>query len=293
MVLWNRNLAAGLASASALLGFSATSLGQCQWQALGSPGTNNAVYSLMEWDPDGAGPLPPRLLVGGAFTMAGGNSSIRQIAAFDGTAWTGFGSGFFVPLSTAAIYAMAVLSTGELVVGGDFQTANGVAAPYVARWTGTTWAPLGTGMNSPVRALAVTPSGLLIAGGDFTIAGGVMCNHVAKWNGTAWSPMAGGAQNGSVFALLALPDGDVVVGGGFVFVNGMSMRGVARWNSSTNTWSPLGTGTNPVIFGTVLTLLRTTNGDLYAGGGFAIANGGPADNITRFDTPNWVSVAGV
>jgi hypothetical protein len=31
---------------------------------------------------------------------------------------------------------------------------------------------------------------------------------------------------------------------------------------------------------------------LYAGGGFTIANGGPADNITHFDGVNWVSVGG-
>jgi trimeric autotransporter adhesin len=287
-MLSTRQVGAGLV---ALLVSCGPTLSQCAWDALAPPGTSNVVYCMTEWDPDGAGPLPPRLVVGGNFPMAGGNSAIRQLAAFDGTTWTGFGSGFALG-NPAAIYAVAVLNTGELVAGGDFQTANGVSAAYVARWTGTTWAPMGSGMNSPVRALAVTPSGLLIAGGDFTIAGGVTCNHVAKWNGTAWSSMAGGVSNGSVFALCAFPNGDVVVGGNFFFVSSMSMRGVARWNSSSNTWSPLGSGTNPGIFGTVLALLRTTDGELYAAGGFTIANGGPADNIARFESPNWVSVAG-
>src|SRR5689334_1820878 len=156
-MLSSRCLVGGLSFISALLVSDAAGLGQCQWQALGPPGTNNAVFSLMEWDPDGAGPSPSRLLVGGVFTAAGGNSSIRQLAAFDGSSWTGFGSGFFSPGSTAAILALTTLGSGDLIAGGDFQTANGVTARFIARWTGTTWAPLGTGMDSPVRALAVTP----------------------------------------------------------------------------------------------------------------------------------------
>ena len=42
-----------------------------------------------------------------------------------------------------------------LVAGGDFTTAGGVSASRIARWNGTAWSPLGTGMNNAVEALAV------------------------------------------------------------------------------------------------------------------------------------------
>jgi hypothetical protein len=41
-----------------------------------------------------------------------------------------------------------------------------VSANYIARWNGTSWSALGTGMNGSVSALAVLPNGDLIAGGD-------------------------------------------------------------------------------------------------------------------------------
>ena len=35
----------------------------------------------------------------------------------------------------------------ELIAGGLFTAAGGVSANKIARWNGTTWAPLGAGMN--------------------------------------------------------------------------------------------------------------------------------------------------
>jgi hypothetical protein len=56
-----------------------------------------------------------------------------------------------------------------------------VAAKYIARWNGTAWSALGTGMNERVFAFAVLPSGDLVAGGFFTTAGSQVSAHVARW----------------------------------------------------------------------------------------------------------------
>ena len=55
--------------------------------------------------------------------------------------------------------------------GGKFTTAGAAAANYIAVWNGSTWSPLGSGMNGEVNALAVLGANLYV-GGEFTAAGG-------------------------------------------------------------------------------------------------------------------------
>ncbi len=43
--------------------------------------TNNVVASTM-WDPDGQGPIPPRLVIGGTFTITG-STYANNIAVYD------------------------------------------------------------------------------------------------------------------------------------------------------------------------------------------------------------------
>ena len=71
---------------------------------------------------------------------------------------------------------------------------------HIAKWNGTNWLPLGSGMNSNVYALALDNSNNLYAGGQFTIAGGSNASCVAKWNGTNWTQQQGGAQPSERYA---------------------------------------------------------------------------------------------
>ncbi len=48
---------------------------------------------------------------------------------------------------------------GNLYAGGEFTTAGGMAANHIAKWNGTIWSALGSGMNNDVYALAVDGSG--------------------------------------------------------------------------------------------------------------------------------------
>src|SRR5262245_21237079 len=72
--------------------------GQCssEWlripeQGLLGVGGGIALTSIT-WDPDGDGPLPDMLVVGGSFNYAG-DIAANRIAAWDGNRWLTFGSG--------------------------------------------------------------------------------------------------------------------------------------------------------------------------------------------------------
>ena len=71
--------------------------GQCPfgWRpGEGKPGVDGdaAAMSATTWDPDGAGPQPELLIVGGTFDSAG-DVLASCIAAWDGEEWRALGSG--------------------------------------------------------------------------------------------------------------------------------------------------------------------------------------------------------
>src|SRR5947207_10481011 len=82
-----------------------------------------------------------------------------------------------------SVYALAV-SGDDLYAGGYFTNAGGVAANNIAKWDGSSWSALGSGMDgaSPrVYAIAVATSGTeLYAGGYFTTADGKISPNAAR-----------------------------------------------------------------------------------------------------------------
>src|SRR5262249_46982168 len=138
--------------------------------------------------------------------------------------------------------------------GGGFTTAGGNEANYIAKWDGSAWSSLSSGMGRTdtylpyVRALAAA-GGDLYAGGDFTTAGEVAANHIAKWDGSVWGPlgqgMPGGDQYTTVFAL-AMSGSNVYAGGNFTNADGSAAINIARWDGRA--WSPLGSGMNNPVY---------------------------------------------
>ncbi|MBL8726443.1 MAG: hypothetical protein JNK49_20540 [Planctomycetes bacterium] len=235
-------------------------------------GVQGIVRAAVSWDPDGAGPRGPVLVLGGLFDVAG-DLATTGIVAYDFAdgRWSAFGDGL------AAVSALVVLPNGDLVAGGI----------DVHRWTGSTWVRLGAGFDSGVMSLAVRPNGDLIAGGAFTYVGTQLFGGIARWNGAAWVPMGSG-MNQAVQAVAALPNGDVVAGGWFTYVNGQLLPRIARWDGTS--WSALGGG----ISGEVRVLRTLQNGDLLVGGEFTTAGGLPANHIARWNGVSWSALgAGV
>jgi len=144
------------------------------WHPLGSGTDRYWVYELAV-GPDGS------LYAGGDFTMAGGVAA-SGIARWDGTMWRPLGSGVGAALNPY-VQALAFGPDGALYAGGNFTTAGGTPANFIARWNGAEWRSLGGGMNDHVGVLAFVPDGSLYAGGAFTLAGGKSSSHIAKWIG--------------------------------------------------------------------------------------------------------------
>ena len=115
------------------------------------------------------------------------------------------------------------MSGTNLYAGGDFTTAGGVTANNIAKWDGSAWSALGSGMScwrSYVYALAVSGTNLY-AGGEFTTAGGVSANSIAKWDGSAWSALGSG-MNGSIrVSALAVSGTNLYAGGDFTTAGGV------------------------------------------------------------------------
>src|SRR6266481_5137177 len=95
------------------------------------------------------------------------------------------------------------------VCRGLFTTAGGTAVTNIAKWNGSSWSALSTGMDSDVEALAVSGSNVY-AGGWFTAAGGSAAKHIAEWNGSNWTALGSGMNN-YVLAMVA-SGSDVYVG---------------------------------------------------------------------------------
>jgi hypothetical protein len=118
------------------------------------------------------------LYAGGWFTTAAGNPA-NYIAQWNGSSWSALGSGMGGGDGNGPyVFALAV-SGNTLYAGGSFTTAGGNAATNIAQWNGSSWAPLGSGMNNLVSALAVSGN-TLYAGGDFTTAGGKAAAYAAE-----------------------------------------------------------------------------------------------------------------
>ena len=138
----------------------------------------------------------------------------------------------------------------------------------IASWDGTSWGPLGSGLNGVARSLWVHNDTLLV-GGHFSDADFAPARHVACWTGAHWDSVgaglggddtegvyafttyqgrlvAGGEFSGSVAErragywlrlsylngyvnAMTVHEGRLIVGGYFPRTGGFSTNGIARW----------------------------------------------------------------
>jgi len=251
--------------------------------------------------------------VAGAFTHAGGVAA-RQVARWDGTAWHALGTGAGPVIvddgitRDGSIRALAVGPNGDLYVGGSFTQIDATPANGVARWDGTAWHALGSGIvdrgvlggdelfPATIYALAAAADGSLYAGGQFSDAGDGPARNVARWDGTAWENLGAGARGGDIFdgnqvTALALDGDRLYVGGSFTQAGDGPATNIAMWDGAA--WNTLGAGVSSDLSAPppILTLL-VQDGALYAGGAFNSAGGRSIIGLARWDGTQWSAVGG-
>jgi hypothetical protein len=182
----------------------------------------------------------------------------------------------------------------DLYAGGDFNTAGGVMATNIAKWNGSAWSALGSGINvngsGSVYALAVSGT-TLYAGGGFFSVGGVRVTNIAKWDGSTWSSLGSGLgsrdQNvsASVYAL-AMSGTNLYAGGYFITAAGGPGNYIAKWDGSA--WSALGSGLN----NRVRALAADGAGHLFVGGDFSLAGTNVSAYIAQANLSGQINRAG-
>jgi hypothetical protein len=197
------------------------------------------------------------------------------------------------PGTNAPVYALAAYDDGggpALYAAGAFTIAEGVPANYIAKWDGSSWAALGSGMDFHVVALAVHDDGsgpALYAGGFFTTAGGVPASRIAKWDGSSWAALGSG-MNGSVSALEVYDDGSgpaLYAGGGFTSAGGVPANLIAKWDGSS--WAALGSGMNCCGVGALAVYDDGGGPALFAGGAFTNAG---YNYTAKWDGSGWAAI---
>ncbi|MBL8861446.1 MAG: hypothetical protein JNK02_05485 [Planctomycetes bacterium] len=262
--------------------------GQCpDWSpGFHLPGVEGQTYTLCEHD-DGSG---PRLFLGGGNLWVDGVGS--PLVAWDGASWSAPG--------TAPNGPVRVLTTHDdgsgpaLYAGGEFTSIGGLPAVNgIARWNGTAWSSLGSGLNGVAHAAAAFDDGsgaALYVGGEFSTAGGVPAARIARWNGSGWSAVGTGF-NARVSALAVFDDGTgplLYAAGSFTGLNGQAAARVARWDGVA--WSALGTGLSSSAH-CLIVHDDGTGPALFVGGNFTTAGGIPSQKVARWRGGAWSAAA--
>jgi uncharacterized delta-60 repeat protein len=223
-----------------------------------------------------------KILVGGGFTSYNGVTENRIIRLnADGTKDTSFtaSTGF-----DNAVFAIATQADGKILVGGFFNTYQGVTENSIVRLNADgskdTSFNTGTGFDSTVFAITTQSDGKILVGGNFTTYNDVTENRIIRLNtdgskDTTFS--IGTGFDNSVRAIELQNDGKIVVGGLFTNYNGVTENRIITLNTdgTKDTSFISGTGFNSDVY----SINQLADGKILVGGNFITYKG---DNSSAF-----------
>jgi hypothetical protein len=238
--------------------------------------------------------------IGGAIDRDG-NIQVKDVARWNAGVWSPVGGGLDSPANRLAEFDDG---TGPaLYVTGVFRHASVHEANHIAKWDGTKFSPLGTGLQAGAmfsqaegKALRAFDDGsgpALFVGGRFDIAGGEPSTNIAKWTGRAWQPVGAGLTGfggGSVNALRDWEEGgrpSLIAGGQFTSAGAERVLNVARWDGAN--WFAMGQGLSGTV--NVFEVFDDGSGPaLYVGGNISqAAPAGPfIRNVAKWNGVDWV-----
>jgi uncharacterized delta-60 repeat protein len=229
-------------------------------------------------------------LIAGSFSSVGGVArgniaKLDQDGSIDSTFGTGAGA-------NGPIYAMALDTSGRILIGGDFTTYDGIARNRIARLTASgaldfSFDP-GSGFDGAVYTIA---QGIdIYVGGDFSTFNGEPRNRLATihTSGAQQPGSFGGGANGAVRVLVYHSrTGAIYAGGDFTSIGSATRGFFAQFTSSGSL-----TGSNLSFNGSVRAIhlpstYSSTETSLVVGGDFTSVGGVPRGRLAAFSMPTW------
>ena len=237
----------------------------------------NSTISSVKYQPDG------KIVAVGSFTF-GGNRILRMTTG--GLIDPSFivSSGFNLsPL------CLDLNSLGQIVVGGQFTTYQGIPSSKIAMLNTNGSLDLtfstGTGFNNPVNRVKFQTDGKVIVVGDFTTYNTTTTNFICRLNtdGTLDTSFnIGSGFDSGPQDLEIQPDGKILVVGFFTSYNGTPVNRICRLNTdgTLDGTFVIGSGFN----NSVSSVKVQPDGNILVGGNFSTYNGTPVNRICRLST---------
>lgn len=260
------------------------------WQTLPNPFQSNANFRALTV-------FQGELVAGGSLVASA--PAISRVARWDGASWmplagpSGEGvsqdPGFGVQVN--ALLPMA----DDLIVGGRFASAGGIAARNVARWDGSQWAAFDIGLGGVtdyVSALEAQDETLFVGGG-FPGSGTIDSPNIIGWDGSQWFALEGpnGAGAGlDIVMSLAAFDQQLYLGGLFSQAGGVLSRSFARWTGSSFERVVSGPVTGPMGGNVESALIFDKK--LIIGGSFTETGESANLRIAAWDGTAWQAMSG-
>jgi uncharacterized delta-60 repeat protein len=177
------------------------------------------------------------------------------------------------------INTLCIQNDGRALVGGGFETFNGVPQKNLVRLNtdGNLDASfaIGSGPDGWVYALRVQPDGKILVGGSFTAFAGVTRKNLARLSADGSLDMSfdpGTNIVGTVQAIDLQPDGKILVAGGRYPGIGLQTNNVVRLLPDGSLDTAFDSRTDDVVYD----LVRLDDGGIAVGGAFS-----RLDNVLR------------
>jgi uncharacterized delta-60 repeat protein len=186
------------------------------------------------------------------------------------------------------IFSLEVLSSGNIVLGGEFYVFDGLNANRLALLSrgGAVLETLDhrAGANDNVYEINHLPGGKILVGGRFTHFNGVFSSKLAMLdnNGSIDPSFSiGTGFNADIYGITVQPDGKLLIGGSFTQFNGQTHRRLVRLlpDGSLDPSFQIGNGFNLPVYETIV----QPDGKILVAGFFSSFQGQPHGRILRLN----------
>lgn len=282
-------------------------------EGVNGPSNSTNVHRIVRFD-DGTGSA---LFVQGLFEVAG-DMPARNVAKWDGRAWSPVGDPEPSPVSPAFVGTLTTFDDGTgpalyMMVGALAESSNASSATEtrLSRWVPDDgfWQPLGQPVHpNTFNSLTSFDDGsgpALFSIGALADAKDPTARRLAKWDGSEWIFPEGGDLGGPVptgltrSVMRIFDDGSgpaLFIGHNFQSAGGQDVNYISKWDGAS--FHPLGAGVqdcpeNCDIFSIIRAMEVFDDGSgpaLYVGGSFHKIGGIEINGLAKWDGREWSPV---